>query len=123
MSLCENNCTYDGYDTETKQVLCKCQIKVKQISIAEVNGEENILSNNFTNDNSSSNIFTMMCYYTLFTKDGIVSNYESYILIFIIITFTILSILFYKCGYPSLEDNIKEIIETKEEAKKKNVLI
>ena len=114
MSLCENNCTYDSYDSEIKQVSCKCQFKFKQINISEVDGETNILSNHFTNDNSSSNMITMKCYYTLFTKDGIVTNYESYILIFIIITFIILGILFYKYGYTSLEDTIKEIIETKE---------
>ena len=57
----------------------------------------------------------MKCYYILFTKDGILTNYGCYMLIFITITFAILSIFFYKCGYLSLEDNIKEIIETKEE--------
>ena len=49
---------------------------------------------------------------------NIKTNYGSYILIFINIIFIILSILFYKCGYPSLEDKIKEIIEAKEEGEK-----
>ena len=36
----------------------------------------------------------------------------------------ILSILFYKCGYPSLEDNIKDIIAKKEKGEKnKNINI
>ena len=119
MSLCENNCTFDEYDSKTKQVTCKCEIKNKQIVISEVDKESNILSNNFTNDNNSSNMLTMKCYYTLFTIDGISENYESYILIFIIIIFIILSILFYKCGYPSIENDIKEIVEAKRRRRKK----
>ena len=67
-------------------------------------------------------MITMKCYYTLFTKDGIITNYESYILIFIIITFIILSILFYKCGYHSLEDNIiYEITTTNNKNKTENI--
>ena len=27
MSLCESNCNYEGYNTTTKKVLCKCQAK------------------------------------------------------------------------------------------------
>ena len=124
MSLCENNCSFDGYNSETKQVICKCEIKNKQIVISEVDNERNILSNDFKNDNNSSNMFTIKCYYALFTIDGISQNYESYILIFIIITFIILSILFYKCWYPSLNDDIREIIEIKEEEEKiKNINI
>ena len=99
LSLCENNCSYYGYISETKQAVCKCEIKENQINISEVNKETNILSNNFTND-TSSNMATMKCYYTLFTVDGIKENFDCYILIFIIISFGVLSALFYKCGYP-----------------------
>ena len=51
----------------------------------------------------------MKCYYTLFTVDGISKNYEGYILTFIIIVFILLGILFYKCGYPTICDEIKMI--------------
>jgi hypothetical protein len=83
-------------------VLCKCEIKYEQIVVSELVNETNILSNNNFN-NVSSNTFTMKCFYTLFTKEGIIKNIEHYILMFIIIIFIILGILFYKCGYPSIE--------------------
>ena len=118
MSLCENNCSFEEYDTDKQMVTCKCEIKPKQIVIADVMNDTNILNNNITNNSSSS--VTMKCYYVLFTKEGIVKNVENYILIFIIILFIILGILFYKCGYPLLEDDIKEIIESKEEDKNSN---
>ena len=117
MSLCENNCEYYGYDPTTKKVVCKCEFKTEQIVISEVDNDSNLLSNNFTN-NSSSNTVVMKCYYTLFSVDGISNNYECYILIFIIILYIILAILFYKCGYPLLISDIREIIGIKEENEK-----
>ena len=54
----------------------------------------------------------MKCYYTLFTKDGIVKNIGNYILLFIILSFIISGILYYKCRHPLLEEDIKEILES-----------
>ena len=113
MSLCENNCSFEEYKTDKKMVVCKCEIKTKQIVISELNNNINILNNNFTNNSSST--ITMKCYYILFSIDGLKENIEHYILIFIIILYIIFSILFYKCGYPLLNNDIKEIVELKEE--------
>ena len=115
MSLCENGCEFEKYDEEKKMVVCKCEIKTKQINVSEVLNDTNILNNNFTSNYSSS--FKMKCYYILFSKEGLEKNVESYILIFIILAFIILGILFYKFGYPLLNSEIKEVIETKEQEK------
>ena len=113
MSLCENNCTYNGYDNETKKAKCECPFKSKELIISELINKTNDLSYNFTKKEESSNIITMKCVYTLFSKNGLLKNIGSYILLFTIILFIISSILFYKCGYYLLEDDIKEIIEIK----------
>ena len=111
LSLCQNNCTFTGYESNTKKALCDCEVKTKINYISEIIDDKNILSNNFTSsDSGSSNIITMKCVYTLFTKEGLKSNIGSYILIFIIVLFSISSILFYKIGYPLLENDIKAII-------------
>ena len=34
MSLCENNCEFYGYDGNSKNAICKCQIKLSQIVIS-----------------------------------------------------------------------------------------
>ena len=65
----------------------------------------------------------MKCYYTLFTKSGLIKNIGSYILLFTIILFLISGILFYKCGYHLLEDEIKEIMKKKEENSKQGLNI
>ena len=124
LSLCQNNCTFTGYDTDTKKALCDCEVKTKIILISEMIDEQNKLSNNFTEiEGSSSNIITMKCVSTLFTKEGLLTNIGSYILIFVILLFGVSSILFYKVGYVMLENCINEIITEKsklEERKGKN---
>ena len=115
MSLCENNCSYNGYEKDTKNAKCECKIKSKQFLISEKVNQTDILSyNNFTNQNLSTNIISMKCYYTLFTKEGLSRNIGSYLLIIIFVIFIISGILFYKCGYPFFEKDIDEIIDLKE---------
>ena len=113
-SLCENECNYDGYEIKTKIAKCECGIKSKELVISELINQSNNLYHNFTRKEESLNMITMKCYYTLFTKEGLATNIGSYILIFITIFFSISAILFYKCGYPFLEEDIQEIIRLKE---------
>ena len=111
MSLCENICTYTGYDQNTKKALCECGIKYQEFILSEIEKQTDLLSNNLTTDDSSnSNLGTMKCYQTLFSKDGLLTNIGNYILLFIIIVHMISIVLFYKCGYYILENKIKGII-------------
>ena len=112
--LCENNCTFIGYDEETKKAKCECGVKSKQIIISDLINKTELLSYNFTSK-SQSNMITMKCYYTLCTKNGLLKNIGSYILLFTILLIIISGLLFYKCGYNLLEDEISNIIASKEE--------
>ena len=114
LSLCENKCSYNGYNENSKKASCECEVKSKDFLITELINDDNILSNNLTFDNSSSNIMTMKCVYTLFSKDGLLKNIANYILIFILIAFIVLIILFYKVGYYTLGDDMNKIITFKE---------
>ena len=60
-------------------------------------------------------MITMKCYRTLFSKDGLIRNIGSYVLLFNIFIFLVSIILFYKCGYNLLEDIIKEIYSSKKD--------
>ena len=114
MAICENNCIFTKYDENIKKVECECQVKLEETAT----NQTNIFYHNFSSKDLSSNMISMKCTYILFTKDGILSNIANYLLIFFILFFTISSILFYKCGYHLLEDDIKGIIEEKEKNKK-----
>ena len=119
MSLCENICTYIGYDQNTKKALCECGIKYQEFILSEIEKQTDLLSNNLTmEDNSNLNLDIMKCYETLFSKDGILTNIGSYILLFIIIVHMISIIVFYKCGYYILENKIKDIISKRKKRPK-----
>ena len=116
LSLCQNNCSFNGYEKDTKKVLCDCEVRTKITLVTEIIDDKNKLSDfNVTNITRSSNAITMKCISTLFTKEGLISNYGSYIFIFIILEFLVSSILFYKIGYYLLEDDMGKIIREKEE--------
>ena len=72
---------------DSKIVKCECGVKNKELIISELINQTDIFSHNFTSKEESSNMFTMKCYHTLFTKNGLVKNICSYILIFIILYF------------------------------------
>ena len=119
LSLCENNCSYKGYDLDTKKALCECEMKPKIGLISEIITDENILANNFSSTStSSSNIITIKCLHSIFTKKALITNIANYILIFSFIFFTFSSIIFYKCGYQLIETNIKNILSKNKKNKR-----
>ena len=120
-SICENNCTLIGYDKITKKASCECESKSKISLISDIIEDKNILSNYFNDEaNYASSIVTMKCVYTLFSKEGLLTNIGNYILLISIIIFGISSILYYKCGYHIIETEIKEIIELKKKGNNTN---
>ena len=118
MSLCENICEYIKYDSETKKAICKCDIRYKDLLISEVNNQTDLLANNLTIDNTTSNIGTLKCVDTLFSKEGLLTNIGSYILIIIIVFHLISIIIFYKCGYQFIDTYIQDIIDDKKTLQK-----
>ena len=121
LSLCENNCSYKGYEGESKKASCKCEIKSDDFSISKIFEEENILSNNFTFDDSNSNIKTMKCINALFKKKGLIANIASYILIVITFLFSILFFLYFKFGSYYIEEDIKMKKKSIKKIKKKSI--
>ena len=123
LSLCENGCEYKGYDEITKKVSCACGVKIEEFVITDIIKDNNLLSNNFTFDNTTSNFVTMKCIYTLFTKEGLIKNIANYILMATFFLFIILTILFFKIGYYLLETDINQIVSSKKTKEKVNNII
>ena len=123
LSLCLNNCTYINYSTYTKRSSCDCCVKNEMELISKMIINPNRLSNNFSsekNDSNYLNINTMKCTKELFSKDGLKNNISSYIILIIILFFILSIILFIKCGYPLLENEINEIINLVGKIQKNN---
>ena len=111
--MCENICTYNGYNKDTKKAFCECETKLKINTIEDIITDENILLNNFQTKNNTLNINTIKCINTLFSKNGLLKNIGSYLLLTNIVLFSIMSFLFGKCGYQIIEQEIKEIMSEK----------
>ena len=118
MSLCENNCTFTEYNSNSKKSVCMCEIKSKIYTISEILESKETVSKDFNTDkktsSSASSVSTMKCFNTLFSKYGLLKNIGNYILLFIIVVFCVSSIFFYKVGFNLLENEIKQILLIKE---------
>ena len=110
LSLCEKKCTYYGYNIEIKKANCECEIKYDQLVISDIYNQKDLMSYEF---DSKNDMLTMKCYKTLFSKNGLIRHIGSYVLLFTIFIFLVSIILFYKCGYISLEDKMREIYDSK----------
>ena len=93
ISLCEDSCSYEGYDYIIKKVKCECNIK-KEIDINQFEIKEKTFFSSFKLD-KLSNIKVFKCFKLVFSKKGQTNNKGSYIFIVVIIFSIILSIVFY----------------------------
>ena len=118
MSLCENNCNYNGYNPDDKQSICDCHVKNKIDLVSEIVNNTQKLSNSFSSEEGSSggsNIITMKCTKVLFTKDGLKNNISSYVLSVSMVYYLLSILLFIKCGYRLLVNDINDIISSKKQ--------
>ena len=118
MFLCESNCNYTNYNSSTKKSVCNCEVNSKIYSISEIITNKDSISQSFdvnSTSSSESNLSLMKCVDTLFSKYGILKNLEFYILIIMAFLYTGSGILFYRMGYPLLENDIREILDNKYE--------
>jgi len=119
LTLCENNCKFNGYNSELHLVNCKCNIKEDLLLIFDSNFDIQRFIYNFGNIKNKMNIKVMKCYYLLFSVEGINNNIANYILIIIIFLYTTFSIIFCMKGYNKLILKIKEIEKQKQKQKQK----
>ena len=110
-SVCEKNCEFKGYNSESLKVECQCKIKNTINFFSYENFDKSQLLNQFINIKKISNIWVIRCFNLVFSSKGLISNIGSYTLILIISMNIICSILFYKIGYNLLEVKTKKIIE------------
>jgi hypothetical protein len=108
MSLCESHCEFVGYNNETKNSKCECNLK-NEISFSNIKIDKDILYDKFVNV-SSLNIDIIKCYYLLFKKEYIIKNIGSYIMLFIIIIFIVGIFIFWFKDYDLLNKKINIIV-------------
>ena len=113
LTLCENNCKFNGYNSKLQSVYCKCNIKEDLLLIFNSNVDIQKLRYNFADIKNQINIKVMKCYYLLFTVEGISNNMTNYILLIIIFLYTTFSVIL------CIKWNNKIILKIKEIEKQK----
>ena len=110
LSLCEENCEYKGYDLENKKALCGCEVKVKLLLFSEITINKEKLIDNFINLKNEINFYVMKCINLMFSKEGLLKNIGSYILLSILLLNIILVIIYKIKGYKLLLYKIIDLI-------------
>ena len=108
MSLCEDNCDFVGYNTNTKKAVCNCNVKTT-ISLSKPVIDKDQFFKNFVDLESIANFDVVKCYKLLFTKT-IKDNIGNYIIAFIFFIHIVLLILFLVKGYQYFMSKVNKII-------------
>ena len=124
-SLCESNCDYTNYNTTTKKALCECKPKGSFTSISDIKDSPDKLLTSFKDLKNAINLEIMKCYNLLLSKEGLIKNIGSYVLLFIIAIHIISAFLFIGKGYniicQTVNNLVKQLIEnTNKKAEKNN---
>ena len=125
LSVCETNCTFQGYDPITSKVECECKARNKVFSQSEL--KRNDLIYFFDNEEQISNFYVLNCYFLVSSTDDIKTNPGFYLTVIILSFFVLIYIFFVFKGYSSLKRRIDEAIKLKfhpsKEDEKNNKLI
>ena len=106
MSLCESICTYKGYEYDN--IICECSAKIKFNSFLNVNISKYDLL--YRIEEAPPNIFNfwvIKCYLNLFTKDVIMKNICSAIILGIIFAVVVSTIIFCAVDNKIMNNKIK----------------
>ena len=123
MSLCENNCIYQGYDKG--RIKCKCQVKLDFNKFLQRNDSEkdNYIFKFTNNKLQKYNFEVLKCFKILFSKAGIKGNIISILYITLMGINIILLIIFCVRDYRSLYFQIRWLSHKESmQNKKKNKL-
>ena len=111
MSLCEFNCTYQGYNKSTSKVECNCSPKGEMDY-----SKRNELLNKISAEKKSTNFDITKCANIFKDEEQLASNSGFFILLFILAFFLVIFIIFCTRGKRDIIDKIDGIIykQTKE---------
>ena len=108
--VCQEDCDFSEYDTNTQKATCSCQVKESSTSFADMTINTTKLYENFADFKNIVNLKILVCSKILFTKSGLVKNIGSYIILVIIIFHIICMIIFYVKQLKTIFKKIKDII-------------
>ena len=95
-TVCQENCVFANYDTDTKKVKCSCGYEKTSDLFSEININQTKLFDNFKDIKNMVNLNILVCYRVLFDKNSLSKNIGFFITIIIIVLHVVFIIMFYK---------------------------
>ena len=113
ITLCEDNCQYDGFDIDSLKVKCQCAIKSNVNSDkSKVKFSPNKVLENFYKLEKYANIKIVTCYKQVFNLSKLKKNYGSYFIFIIALLFLITMIVIFKTISKKMSNILKIIINS-----------
>ena len=119
MSLCENECEYKGYNISTEKAECECKPKSIMSLVSEILANKDILFENIPDIKNSTNFKIIKCYKLVFSKEGLITNIGSYIILTMILINIVCLFIFIFKGNKNLNILINNIYNLKNKNEKK----
>ena len=91
-TLCQENCDLTEYNYTNNKAKCSC--KVKESSFIDININKTELYKNFINIRNVANFHILKCFNKLFSKVGLITNINSYIIAIIFLLHIVFIIIF-----------------------------
>ena len=110
ITLCEDNCQYDGFDIDSLKVKCKCGVKPNVNSdTSKVKFSPNTILENFYNLEKYANLKIVTCYKLVFNLSKLKNNFGSYSIMIIGSLFIITMTIIFATIYKKTNDILKNI--------------
>ena len=108
--VCQEDCFFSKYNYELSKTQCSCDVKESSSSIKYMAIDKSkLVLENFKDIKNFANFNFLICYRKLFTKEGVIKNIGSYLLLSIILFHLVNIVIFYINQFPSIIAKIKEI--------------
>ena len=111
-SLCEEDCTFVEYNTNTKLVKCACSVKFTVPSISEIKVDKDKLYK-YIDLKKLANFDVLKCYKLITSKVGIITNFGFYLFIPTFIMYFVTIFLFYIKEFNLIKKQINDIAYAK----------
>ena len=112
-SLCEKNCKYIIYNSNSKINICKCRIKSNFKYLTEILLDNDLLFSNIKRKKRITNFYVLRCLKLISEKNEILKNFGSIFVLIIFFFFIVTILLFVIYGYDALEKEIKQLLFAK----------
>ena len=109
-TVCQDDCDFSSFNYTSQKAKCSCKVKESPSSFADMTINKDKLLDNIKNIKNYVNLNFLVCHKILFSKEGLLKNIGSYILISIIIFHIINMLIFYTKQFDLLKNKIKDII-------------